>query len=228
MFHIIKGNSLIKAVIFDMDGVIIESEGVVQENERSIFHQLGITVTPEEHAGFTGMAGNRMWEILKEKHRFKESVAEPILMQRRLFYREFDAPDTRLVLVEGVRELIQSLHSLSYRLAVASSSSSAYVRMIIYRYGLQPLFEVFCGGDIVLQSKPAPDLFLYAAEQLGVPPAECLVIEDSRNGVLAAKAAGMQVIGYNNPQGGKQDLSKADVIISSYAEFPYNFLSNTP
>lgn len=191
------------------------------EIEREIFGRLGITVTPTEHSTFTGMAGDRMWVILKERYGYLQSLDEVRVLVRRLFYDRFDDRNGGITLVEGVDGLIEKFRMSGLRLAVASSSSSAYVRMMLHHFGLASKFDRLCGGDTVIHAKPEPDLFLYAAEQVGVDPVKCLVIEDSANGVRAAKKAGMTVIGYRNLNSGEQDLSPADFIVDNYLNFPY-------
>ncbi len=211
----------IRAIIFDLDGTIIESEAIHHELEREIFRRLGIAVSPEEHSSFTGMAGDRMWVTLKERHAYAHSIDDVRIWVRRLFYDHFDSADNKIILVDGVQKLIEDFSAQGFKMAVASSSSSAYVRMMMLHFGLTKHFHQLCGGDSALNSKPAPDLFLYAAEQLDVDPGQCLVIEDSANGVRAAKAAGMKVVGYRNKNSGEQNLTLADVVVDNYKDFPY-------
>lgn len=92
------------------------------------------------------------------------------------------------------------------------------IELVVKKLGIDNCFEVLVSGDYVKNSKPAPDIFLYAADKLKVKPHECVVIEDSYNGVHGAKKAGMKVIGFKNPNSGNQDLSEADFIIDSLGE----------
>ena len=208
-------------MIFDMDGVIIDSEHVHHELERMMFGMLGIEVSTAEHQSFTGQTVWTMWGALKEKHNLPHSVEELRAMKKQMFYDELDSPTCRVEVIEGVRELIEKAKDSGLKLAVASSSSSFHVENMMERFELTKHFSALCGGDLVENSKPAPDLFLYTANKLNVSPEECIVIEDSGNGVRAGKAAGMTVVGYQNPNSGEQDLSLADFVVENYKDFPY-------
>ncbi len=214
-------NASIRAIIFDMDGVIIDSEHVHHDLERQMFELLGIRVTRAEHASFTGQTVWTMWSALKERFGLNQSVEELRMMKKQLFYKELASPDCRVSLIDGVVDFIADARHRGLRLAVASSSSQLHVEYMVDRFGLSAYFDGLFGGDLVVHSKPAPDLFLFAAEQLGVEPSGCLVIEDSANGVRAGKAAGMTVVGFRNPNSGEQDLSLADFVVDNYLDFPY-------
>ncbi len=214
-------NSDIHAIIFDMDGVIIDSEHVHHALEQQMFERLGIAVTPAEHQSFTGQTVWTMWGALKERYGLSQSVEELRLVKKQMFYDELDSPACRVTLIKGVADLIAKAQRSGLKLAVASSASLIHVEHIIELFRLTDKFDRLFGGDLVTRSKPAPDLFLYAAAQLGVDPGYCMVIEDSENGVRAGKAAGMRVIGYQNPNSGNQNLSEADLVIDNYVDFPY-------
>jgi HAD superfamily hydrolase (TIGR01509 family) len=125
---------------------------------------------------------------------------------------------TNLQPISHVERLIRELVEQRVPIAVASSSSPALIEMILTKSNLKSYFSVIVSGEEVSQGKPAPDIFLHAAKELGVSPSVCLVIEDSHHGVKAAKSAGMRCIGYQNLNSGKQDLSCADHIVTSYEE----------
>ncbi|MDI3311034.1 MAG: HAD-IA family hydrolase, partial [Thermoanaerobacterium sp.] len=112
------------------------------------------------------------------------------------------------------------------RLAVASSSPIEVIKLVVKRLKLESYFDELVSGDFVKRSKPHPDIFLYAAEKLLVEPERCLVIEDSNKGVLAAKSAGMKVVGFINPNSGNQDINMADMVIRSFSELNYEKLQN--
>ena len=121
--------------------------------------------------------------------------------------------------IPGVPEVIKALHEKGYRMAVASSSPQMYIDICIKNLGIESYFELLFSAERVLNPKPAPDVFLAVADLLGVAPEDCLVVEDSRNGSVAAKAAGMTCLGFANPDSGNQDLSAADRIF-----YPFNKL----
>lgn len=108
---------------------------------------------------------------------------------------------------------------------LASSSPMYYIRAVLAKLGIEGCFQAVASGEEVPRSKPSPDVFLLAAERLGVQPCDCLVIEDSAHGVRAAGAAGMRSVGYVNPTSGQQDLSGADIILHSFHQAElYRFL----
>jgi len=124
----------------------------------------------------------------------------------------------------GVAELIEELYKNKVKLVVASSASIKNIEIVLKMFNLERFFETKVSGDEVNNGKPAPDIFLYAAKVIGAQPEECIVIEDSKNGVEAAKSAGMKCIGFQNPNSGNQDLSSADMVINSFSEINYQEL----
>ncbi|MFE0555184.1 HAD family hydrolase [Paenibacillus sp. NPDC058910] len=207
----------IQAVIFDMDGVLIDSEPIYFEIERSSFAHFGAKMTEVEHHTYVGVTLESMWRKVLDKHQLTATVEEALayhqhnVMQTMLAHPELTA-------MPSVERWLSWLHEQHIPIAVASSSPRALIDLIMDKTGLGKYFEVRMTGEEVESGKPAPDIFLTTAEMIGVSPSNCLVIEDSRNGVQAAKSAGMRCIGYFNPGSGDQDLSKADLQISSYDE----------
>lgn len=216
---------MIKAVIFDMDGVIIDSEPAHVKFEKEIFKNLGIAVTEEEHMGFVGTTSYYMWETLRVKNELKQSLEELVSNDRVQYLEYLKSDKNEVVLIEGVREFIKELHDNGVKLAIASSSPLDVIKIVVNRYELQEFFDELVTGDYVENSKPSPDVFLYAANKLGVKPEECIVIEDSCNGTKAAKNAGMKCIGYKNLNSGDQDLSCADIIMDSFLKINYSYIS---
>ena len=208
---------MIKTVIFDMDGVIIDSEPMALKVERRLFAEFGIRVSRTEHETFIGTPVRQMWIRLKKKHRLRHSV-DAILAMGRRNYREYLRTHEPPPPVPGVKAFIRRLRRRGLELAIASSSSRKTIRAVCRRLELGRFFSAAIGGDDVSRWKPAPDIFLRAAAAAGSEPAQCLVIEDSHNGVIAAKRAGMRCVGLRNPGSGRQDLSDADVVVDSFAE----------
>lgn len=216
---------MIKAVIFDMDGVIIDSEPAHVKFEKEIFKSLGISVTEEQHMGFVGTTSHYMWETLRVKNELKQSLEELVNNDREQYLEYLKSDKNEVVLIEGVREFIKELHENGVKLAIASSSPLDVIKIVVNRYELQEFFDELVTGDYVDNSKPAPDIFLYAANKLGARPEECIVIEDSCNGTKAAKNAGMKCIGYKNLNSGNQDLSCADITTDSFLKINYSYIS---
>ena len=204
------------AVIFDMDGVLVDSEPIYLRSNQRIFASLGIQVPRREYQEFVGTSADRMWSTLKQRFHLRESVA--MLAQREYdgFLEELVRLDS-LQPIAGVEKLVRGLQALPVRLAVASSSFRKVVTAVLAKSGLAAFFEVLVCGEEVKRGKPDPDIFLKTADHLGVPPAGCLVIEDSPRGIAGAKAAGMRTVGFQNPNSGEHDLSGADVVIDAFS-----------
>ena len=120
--------------------------------------------------------------------------------------------------IEGIPELLKDIRSCGLKTAVASSSSYDLIFAVLDKLNIREFFDQVISGEDLENSKPAPDIFLKAAGQLESAPEECVVIEDSANGVLAGVRAGMKVVGYVNPSSGVQDLSPAAVVIQSFKD----------
>ena len=121
-----------------------------------------------------------------------------------------------LTAIPGTGKLIKGLKTRGYPVALASSSSGKVIEAELRKIGLYDHFDLIFSGDGIERGKPFPDIFIQTAGKLGIDPADCLVFEDSRNGVAAAKAAGMKCAGYINPTSGDQDLTAADMIIDDF------------
>ncbi|HLR90418.1 MAG TPA: HAD family hydrolase [Balneolaceae bacterium] len=209
----------IDTVIFDMDGVIVDSEPIHSEVEQQMFKNEGVTLSPEEHQKFTGTASLEMWTEIVERFSLTTSPDELTRQNNESYLKALQSIST-LPAVKGVQQLIRNLHEKKYNLALASSSSRDQIDLIVNRLQLGSYFKVLVSGAELPRSKPDPMIFLETARQLGKAPSQCCVIEDSFHGVTAAKAAGMKCIGYRNPNSGNQDLSGADVIVDSYLTRP--------
>lgn len=215
-----------EAVIFDMDGVIIDSEPFYYEIEKDINKELGIDVSIEEHKSFVGATSYYMWNALKKKYGLRQTVDELIEMNESKFVEFLKSQRGKINPIDGVKELIISLHENGFKLAVASSSGKDIVNTVMDIFDLYQYFDAIVTGDETQKSKPEPDIFLYAADKLNVPYKNAVVIEDSHNGVLAAKSAEITCIGYKNPNSFNQDISMADKVIKSFNEIDYNFIKN--
>ena len=206
-----------QAVIFDMDGVILDSERVYQEIERRMFDELRIPVTLEEHRKFIGTAETAMWRYMKTRYGIQEEISELVRRERECFLSRLSS-SPGIPPMEGLEELLKRLSNKDIPLLIASSSSGNIIDAVIRHLGIAGYFSGIVSGDDVEHSKPAPDIFLKVSKLINIPPSGCVVIEDSENGVMAAKAAGMRVVGLVNPGSGEVDLSQADLIIHSLLE----------
>lgn len=214
---------MIKAIIFDMDGVLIDSEPGHKKVEQEFFKSLGIEVSDEEHNKYIGATSYYMMEDIKRKYNLKQKI-ENLVTENRSSYLSYLNSLEKVEPIHGVKELIKSIYEKNIKLAVASSSPINVIETIIKLFEIEQYLDIIVTGDYVLRSKPFPDIFLLAAEKLGVKPCECIVFEDSKNGVLAAKRAGMKCVGYKNPHSGNQDLSSSDLTIDNFDDIRYEKL----
>lgn len=203
---------MVQAVIFDLDGVLVDSEEFSMEATEQMLKELGIELTLEERErafGRTDLDSYR--ECIKDR---KLSLnPEDMVRRKEEIYSKLISG--KLKPIEGAAELIQSLGEKAVRMAVASSGTRNKIRASLREIGFEGLFETVVSAEDITQGKPNPEIFLKAAERLGVPPAQCLVIEDAQAGVEAAKAAGMKCLAFKSPNTHGQDLSKADKTIDS-------------
>lgn len=209
--------SEIKAVIFDMDGVIVESEFRNYKAKLEVLKPYNVTFVYDYYSQFPGNSNLIVWKkIIKDfSIDAKPEEMHKIDLEKR---NELIKQDGHIA-IEGAIDLIKRL-SKKYVLALASGSPEAIILDTVKALKIENYFKFIISGETIENCKPAPDIFLIAAENIGVKPENCAVIEDSHNGVLAAKSAGMYCVGFENKNSGEQDLSLADVIINSHKNNP--------
>ena len=208
---------MIRTVIFDMDGVIIDTEPIHHQAFFTQFAELGITVSDALYASFLGSSTRNVFQQLKQQFGLPQEVEALLRRKRELFNQAFDT-DANLDLLPGVRALIEDIQQHGLQMVLASSASKATIARVFDRFGLGPYFTHRVSGEDFAQSKPNPAIFLHAAALAETPVTECIVIEDSANGVAAAKAAGIYCIGYASPHSAGQDLRLADRVIQDFSE----------
>ena len=216
---------MIQTVIFDMDGVIIDSEPVYFKIDKQMFEELNIDVSFEEHCSYVGASSQNMWDTIIKKHGIADQPRE--LMRKEYdLYMDYLVNASDLQPIDGVLELINDLHKNNFRLVLASSSRMETINIILKKFKLSDLFMAKISGSDLVHSKPHPEIFLSAAQLIRSEAKDCVVIEDSKNGVAAAKAAGMKCIGFLNPSSGDQNLKSADLIIRSFDEVNADLIKN--
>jgi HAD superfamily hydrolase (TIGR01509 family) len=216
---------MIKTVIFDMDGVIVDTEPVHHYAYRLHFKDLNIEVSPEMYASFTGNSTKNIYERLKDVYKLTDEVPTLVETKRNLFNDAFDKKED-LYLLEGVLDLIQDLYRNGMQLVLASSSANVTIDRIFSRFDLHQYFSHIVSGEDFPKSKPHPAIFLKAAELANTPVENCIVIEDSTNGIKAANAAGIYCVGYNSLHSKLQDLSTADKVIQRFDELDFTTIRN--
>lgn len=184
-----------EAVIFDMDGVLVDSEPVYHEWEKDFFRQYGIELPDEVYRCTLGRSETDVEDFL-EKFWLKEGRSEDFRSLYEAYYEapEFPELDYKTVLNDGVKELLSFCRKEELKTALASSSGMADIKKMLSDCGLQEYFQAVVSGEQFRKSKPDPEIYLYTAKLLNVPPENCVVIEDSKAGISAAKAAGMYTI----------------------------------
>ena len=216
---------MIKTVIFDMDGVIVDTEPVHHYAYNQHFKQLNIEVSPEMYASFTGNSTKNIFEKLKAQFMLTEDVQTLVETKRTLFNDAFDSKED-LYLLNGVEDLIIDLHKNGMQLVLASSSAKVTINRIFNRFGLHNYFTHIVSGEDFPKSKPDPAIFIHAAYLSKTPIENCIVIEDSTNGIKAAKSAGIYCIGYDSFHSKMQDYSLADKVISDFNELSFDTIKN--
>ena len=216
---------MIKTVIFDMDGVIVDTEPVHRYAYFQHFDELKIPVDDALFATFTGNSTRNVFQKLKEKFLLEHEVEDLIQRKRNIFNDAFDTKED-LHLLEGVENLIKNLHLADFELIVASSASKVTIDRVFERFNLYQYFSHIVSGEDFPKSKPDPAIFLHAVSISTSEKDQCIVIEDSKNGLEAAKSAGIFCVGYNSEHSKLQDLSKSDLIINHFNELSPQIIQN--
>jgi beta-phosphoglucomutase len=213
---------MIRGVIFDMDGVLVDSEELIREAATRMFAERGVHVRPEDFRPFVGAGENRYLGGVAEKHGFRLNL-EPDKARTYAIYEEIARG--RLAPLPGVAEFIGRCRSRGLRLAVASSADEIKLRINLRELRLPDgTFDALVNGLDVERRKPAPDIFLLAARRLRLAAADCLVVEDAVNGVAAAKAAGARCLALTTSFT-REQLAGADFFAPTLAEAPVEALT---
>lgn len=203
---------MIKAVIFDMDGVMIDSEPLWEKTEKIMMARKGLVYNPVYREKIVGLGQKESAVLLKETFSLNENI-EDIIDQRISVL--LDIYDRELSLVRGLTELLDSVSKSTLKVALASSSPLKVIEFVLSKFDLNKYFDLVVSGDKVEHGKPSPDIYNYTAERLGLECDECVVIEDSINGVISAKSAGMYCIAIPDKRLNPDGFKKADIIMSN-------------
>lgn len=212
---------MIKACIFDLDGVIVDTAHYHFLAWKRLAQELGITLTERENERLKGVGRMESLNIILElgKLTFSQAEKERFANKKNEWFVDYIERMVPEEIFPGVKDLILSLKEKGYKVGLASSSKNA--KAVISLLRISNLFDTIVDGNMIRNSKPHPEIFLMAAERLGIEPSDCLVFEDAEAGVEAALAAGMRCVGI----GSAEQLGKANLVISKTGNFKLHYLS---
>lgn len=217
---------MLKAVLFDVDGTLVDTEKVQSDAYGQVLEQYGHPTTELTEHGTIHIPGettNATWERLKERHGITEETEKLASLKRLAAMGLINAG---VVPMDGAIELIKQLHEKGAKIALVSSAKEERLSMIIASLGLGDYIDAAISENDVSHVKPDPEPYTAAAHKLGVLPDECLVIEDAEVGVASGKAAGMKVVAVPNEYTKRMNFSIADMRVGSLGELSYDKLSN--
>ena len=213
---------MLKAVLFDMDGVIIDSEPQHARAAVLALKKFNINISIDYAYQFIGTTTYHMCQKMVEDFAIEATPEE--LLKANEEAKDYLEKTEGYVAIPYIVDLMKDLHTHGIKMMIASSSSGSSIEDVMRHLNIEDLLDGYISGTSVPHPKPAPDIFLAAASQLGVVPSECIVIEDSYNGVTAATAAKIPSIGFLNPNSGNQDLSKSAILVEGFDEVDYHFI----
>jgi HAD superfamily hydrolase (TIGR01509 family) len=216
---------MIKAILFDMDGVIVDSEPLHKKAYYKMFKDVGIEVPDTLFESFTGQSTLRICQKLCLDFNLKQAPEDLVSLKRKHFKYIF-ASDANFQLIDGVLDLIIDYTKNGLKLVLASSASMVTINNIFNRFKLDQYFIAKLSGADLKASKPHPEIFIKAANISGFKKEECIVIEDSTNGIEAASGAGIYCIGFDSFHSKNQDYSKADLVVDDLSQISFNKIEN--
>lgn len=207
----------IEAFIFDMDGVIIDSEPIHSRVKMDTFRHFGLDFEESRLKDYMGGTSGLIFRDVVAESGREDLEPEMLIEYKHRHYLEV-LEGGGIEPVPGARELIEALYEAGVPLGLATSSFPRVMNTVLDSFGLRQFFSSVISGGELKESKPNPEIYLLSAQRLGARPAGCWVLEDTKNGLLAAKRAGMRAIAFRNPHSGQQDLSLADRVVDALAE----------
>lgn len=210
----------LKAVLFDMDGVIVDTEPLHRKAYFSTFDDLEIEVSEELYTSFTGASTKKVCTTLIEKFQLSQSHEDLASIKRKYFKDYFDN-DADFNLLPGVRSLIENYFDNNIKLVLASSASMVTIDMVFEKFDLEKYFIGKISGADLKESKPHPEIFLLASEIADESKENCMVIEDSTNGIIAAHSAEIFCTAYKSEHSVGQNYEKANLVISDFSEIEF-------
>jgi len=215
---------MLKAIIFDMDGVIVNSEPLHRKAYFDMFEEFNLSVSNKLYESFTGKSTSAICKELCEIFDLSISHEKLMLSKRKHFKTIFDN-DPEFQMIGGALSLIKNYFYNNLTLILASSASMTNINRIFKKFNLDKFFKAKISGADLKESKPNPEIFIKAAKLSGFNKDECIVIEDSTNGIIASKSAGIYCIGFNSPNSKNQNYDKADLVVSNFNEIRFDYLN---
>jgi len=213
-----------RAVIFDLDGVLWDGEPLYQEAFNAVLAPFGHRVSDEDYSQFIGKSVEASWEWVRDRFQITEPPGEFLRAYDRAVLTLLEQP---LEPLPGVRPLLDELRRRGVPIAVASASLRRWVNATLRGLGLADAFDAVVSASEVENAKPAPDLFLAAAQRLGVPPGDCLAVEDTAPGIAAARAAGMFAVQLRAASTALPPLPQANLVLEDFSRFDLSLLAET-
>jgi beta-phosphoglucomutase family hydrolase len=208
----------IRAVLFDLDGLLTNTEGLHSEAWRRTFTEYGVHITEREYAELWIRRGVGVFEFLRERDLGDKLDPQELMRRKDEIFREL--AERQLQPMPGALQRLNELRG-RVKLALVSSARRNAVKLVLEKLDIRGFFDVVITHEDVPRSKPHPEPFLIAAEKLSVRPEECVVIEDAEKGVVAARRAGMKVIAVPNGLTHNNDFSQADLVVNSLQELSW-------
>lgn len=216
---------MLKAVLFDMDGVIVDTEPLHYKAYHLMFEEFGLEVSDELYESFTGQSTKNICTRIVNHFKLNHDPLQLELSKRHHFNHLFDH-DPDLQLLNGVFEIIEDYFRNNVTMVLASSASRSTIERVFNRFNLDQYFKAKHSGAELTSSKPHPEIFINAAASSGYNINECMVIEDSTNGILAAKRAGVYCVGYKSKHSKNQDYSLADLVVNNFFDLKYELVKD--
>lgn len=212
---------MISAAIFDLDGVIVDSEPLHYLSEKDMLSKRGVNLRRSDTKDIVGRTEMESMQYLKDRFGLKDSAKHLYEEKQRIYKRMLrNAVKPR----PGLFKLLNDLEDKGMTLAIASSAPRENIDIVLKALGIEDKFRAVVSGDDVERGKPSPDIFLLAAQRIGIGAKNCLVIEDAQNGVEAAKRAGMTCIAVPNQFTQDQGFSRADAVVKSLEDIDLKFI----
>lgn len=215
----------LKAVLFDMDGVIVDTEPLHRKAYFQLFDDLEIIVSEELYTSFTGSSTKKVCNTLIENYQLSHSHEELAIVKRK-YFKDYFYNDADFNLLPGVKSLIENYFENDIKLVLASSASIITIDMVFEKFDLEKYFIGKISGADLKESKPHPEIFLIAAEIAKESKENCMVIEDSTNGIIAAHSAGIFCTAYKSEHSVGQNYEKANLVISDFSEIEVAKMEN--